>query len=153
MPRSRSSGRPAARPSSRPAAKQYHSAAAHPPAPVRHAPPPAVLPSSAGGSMFSGLAGTIVQGVGFGAGSAVAHRAVDSVMGPRQVEHVHSSSEPSPAMQSGQALTTVGGSDACSYQLKSFQDCIVANGSDIGKCQFYVDMLSECRRGSVQVTL
>ena len=42
-----------------------------------------------GGGMLSGMAGTIMQGMAFGTGSAIANRAVDSVMGPRQVEHVH----------------------------------------------------------------
>ena len=33
--------------------------------------------------------GSVVTGMAMGTGSAVAHRAVDSMMGPRQVEHVH----------------------------------------------------------------
>ena len=39
--------------------------------------------------MMSGIMGTVVQGMAFGTGSAVANRAVDAVMGPRQVEHVN----------------------------------------------------------------
>lgn len=37
----------------------------------------------------AGLMGSVVTGMAMGTGSAVAHRAVDSMMGPRQVEHVH----------------------------------------------------------------
>ena len=33
--------------------------------------------------MLAGIGSTIAQGMAFGTGSAVAHRAVDSVMGPR----------------------------------------------------------------------
>lgn len=61
------------------------------------APPPAQAPaasSGGGGGMLSGLAGTVMQGMAFGGGSAVANRAIDSVMGPRQVEHVHSGAPP-----------------------------------------------------------
>jgi len=60
-----------------------------PPAPAaQHAPPPAVHAPSGGGGLLSGLAGTVMQGMAFGGGSAIAHRAIDGVMGPRQVEHV-----------------------------------------------------------------
>ena len=31
-----------------------------------------------------------------GTGSSIAHRAMDSFMGPRQVEHVHTSAAPEP---------------------------------------------------------
>lgn len=56
----------------------------------------------------------------FGTGSAVAHRAVDAVMGPRTIQHETAVSEatsaPTPAMNS------VNGSDACSIHSKAFQD-------------------------------
>ncbi|KAH8931730.1 hypothetical protein BDL97_19G036800 [Sphagnum fallax] len=52
-------------------------------------PPPPVLPQqqTGGGSIMAGMAGTVAQGVAFGTGSAVAHRAVDAVMGPRSIQH------------------------------------------------------------------
>ena len=58
-------------------------------------------------------------GMAFGTGSAVAHRAVDAVMGPRTIQHETFTSEaaaaPAPAMSSM-------GSDACSVHSKAFQD-------------------------------
>ncbi|XP_074299894.1 uncharacterized protein LOC141631071 [Silene latifolia] len=39
-------------------------------------------------------------------------------------------------------------SDACGIHSKAFQDCLNSYGSDISKCQFYLDMLSECKRNS-----
>ena len=96
--------------------------------------------------MLAGIGSTIAQGLAFGTGSAVAHRAVDSVMGPRTVVHEHSGG---PAESGGAAAQPVA-ADACVNQSKAFQDCVNANNSDIGKCQFYVDMLNECRRGSQQ---
>ena len=65
-----------------------------------------------------------------GTGSAMAHRAVDAVMGPRTIQH-----------------ETVGGSeapkaDACSNQMKSFGDCLESSNGDIARCQFYFDQVS-----------
>ncbi|CAM6100516.1 unnamed protein product [Calypogeia fissa] len=145
MPRNRSAGRP----SPRPAARSYNSP---PPARVNQAPPPAIPQQSTGGSMFGGLAGTIAQGMAFGTGSAVAHRAVDAVVGPRTVTHEHAQVSDGQGNVSESQLTTMS-HGACTNQSKAFQDCIQANNSDIGKCQFYVDMLNECRRGSSSMTL
>jgi hypothetical protein len=107
--------------------------------------------NGSGGSMLGGLASTIAQGMAFGTGSAVAHRAVDSIMGPRTVHHEQVQQEGGGA---GTApLTSTVAMDSCVNQSKAFQDCLNANGSDIDKCQFYVDMLNECRRGSAQLVL
>jgi len=138
MPRQRSAG---GRAPSRPVGRR-----APPPAPVHNAPPPAPMQQSGGGgSMLGGLASTIAQGMAFGTGSAVAHRAVDSIMGPRTVQHEYAQQEGS---GSAAPVASSGSVDSCANQSKAFQDCLNANGSDIAKCQFYVDMLNECRRGS-----
>ncbi|KAJ7527014.1 hypothetical protein O6H91_16G032200 [Diphasiastrum complanatum] len=149
MARNRSAGRPAPRMAPRPATRP-----APPPQPVHHAPPPAPVQSSGGGSIMGGLASTVAQGVAFGTGSAIAHRAVDAVVGPRVVQHEYTnSSAPEPQIASP-AITPVGGADACTYQAKAFQDCLNASGNDISNCQFYMDMLNQCRRGpSTSVTL
>ncbi|KAL8541770.1 hypothetical protein ACS0TY_002868 [Phlomoides rotata] len=112
MPR-RSSGGRSARPAPRPAARSP------PPQKVNHAPPPAVQ-SSSGGSMLGGIGSTIAQGMAFGTGSAVAHRAVDSVMGPRTIQHETVGSEAAAAPAS--AAPSMGGSDACGMHFKAFQD-------------------------------
>ncbi|XP_011087965.1 coiled-coil-helix-coiled-coil-helix domain-containing protein 10, mitochondrial [Sesamum indicum] len=140
MPR-RSSGGRSARPAPRPAASRNP-----PPQPVNHAPPPAPVQSSSGGSMLGGIGATIAQGMAFGTGSAVAHRAVDAVMGPRTIQHetVVSEAAATPAPNA----PSMGGSDACNVHSKAFQDCLNSYGNDISKCQFYMDMLAECRRNS-----
>ncbi|CAI9294451.1 uncharacterized protein LOC111911478 [Lactuca sativa] len=135
MPRRSSGGRSARAPARAPAR--------NPPAPASRAPPPApVQQSSGGGSMLGGIGSTIAQGMAFGTGSAVAHRAVDAVMGPRTIQHeaVVAAATDMPTNN------TV--SDACGMHTKAFQDCINSSGSDIGKCQFYMDMLAECRRNT-----
>ncbi|KAG0467252.1 hypothetical protein HPP92_018245 [Vanilla planifolia] len=137
MPRRSSAGRSAPRAAPRAAPLR------NPPQPATHAPPPA--PVQGGGSILGGIGSTIAQGMAFGTGSAVAHRAVDAVLGPRTIQHeavVSQSTEPA-AVPMGNP-----GVDACSIQSKAFQDCINSNGSDISRCQFYLDMLTECRRGS-----
>eukprot|EP00250_Pteridium_aquilinum_P031394 c43546_g1_i1 orf=163-621(+) len=144
MPR-RSGGGGGGGRSSRPAPRPVRSAP--PPQTAQQAPPPAPV-QSGGGSMMGGLGATIAQGLAFGTGSAVAHRAVDGLLGPRTVTHEHVTPDaPVSAAAGSPNLTTVSGADACTNQTKSFQDCINAYGSDIGKCQFYIDMLNECRRG------
>ncbi|XP_076954827.1 uncharacterized protein LOC143629437 [Bidens hawaiensis] len=86
----------------------------------------------------------IAEGMAFGTGSAIAHRAADAIMGPRIIKH-----ETVPAAgPEAAAATTSSYSDACGMHYKAFQDCINSSGSDISKCQFYMDMLSECRKGS-----
>ncbi|MCL7040433.1 hypothetical protein MKW94_026972 [Papaver nudicaule] len=80
------------------------------------APPPAPA-QSGGGGMLGGLGATIAQGMAFGGGSAMAHRAVDSIMGPRTIQHEAVGSD-----GVGPAAASVGGSDACGNQNKAFQD-------------------------------
>ncbi|RAL44998.1 unnamed protein product [Cuscuta campestris] len=118
------------------------------PAPVKNSPPPAPVQSSGGGSLLGGIGSTIAQGMAFGGGSAMAHRAVDAVVGPRTVQH-EMVAAPTPGAQAAPATSSLGGSDACNMHSKAFQDCINTSGSDISKCQFYMDMLSECRRNSM----
>ena len=91
---------------------------------------------------MSGIGSTIAQGLAFGTGSAVAHRAVDAVVGPRTIQHEMAATE------SLAAATPMAGADACNIHSKAFQDCVNNVGSDISKCQFYMDMLAECKRNS-----
>lgn len=60
------------------------------------------------------------SGMAFGTGSAMAHRAVDAVMGPRTIQHEAVVTEATAA-----AATPMGnavGSDACGLHSKAFQD-------------------------------
>ncbi|XP_048128032.1 hemiasterlin resistant protein 1 [Rhodamnia argentea] len=109
---------------------------------VNRAPPPAPA-QGGGGSMLSGIGSTIAQGMAFGTGSAVAHRAVDSVLGPRTIQHETVAAAAPEATTSSSA-----GADACNIHSKAFQDCVNNFGSDISKCQFYMDMLAECRKNN-----
>ncbi|XP_068654495.1 uncharacterized protein [Aristolochia californica] len=138
MPRRSSGGRPAPRAAPRAAPVR------NPPQPANHAPPPAPAQSRGSGSLLGGIGSTIAQGMAFGTGSAVAHRAVDAVMGPRTIQHETVVGEAAAAAPANS--TSVG--DSCGIHSKAFQDCVNANGTDISKCQFYLEMLNECRRSS-----
>lgn len=136
MPRSKSL-RPQSRPFSAPATVN------------RPPPPPPALVQQQQPGMMRGIGSTIAEGMAFGGGSAVAHRAVDSMMGPRVVHHEHAQANQS------STTTTAGGSQeagVCVNQVKAFQDCLTANVNDISKCQFYVDMLNECRKSAVEAS-
>ncbi|CAN6348684.1 unnamed protein product [Urochloa humidicola] len=107
------------------------------PAPRNKAPAPAPAPAPGGGGILSAIA----DGYLFGTGSAIAHRAVDAVFGCRKVEHTVAVA---PAMGGGGAPPPP--SSPCDLHAQAFQDCINHNGSDISRCQFYVDLLNDCRR-------
>jgi hypothetical protein len=94
-----------------------------------------------------GIMSGIIDGMTFGVGSAIAHRAVDAVMGPRtvQVEHVNSSAAPAPAAPA--AASSSSSNNACMDQYNNFQECLKNSGGNVGSCQFYFDMLQQCQRG------
>ncbi|GJP83920.1 hypothetical protein CLOP_g14021 [Closterium sp. NIES-67] len=89
----------------------------------------------------------------FGTGSAIANRAVDAIMGPRTVvhEHVNSAAPAAPSAAAPAAAPAVASSPTdCAQLQQDFTKCVEAHGSDISKCQFYLDMLNECKRNALQ---
>lgn len=90
-----------------------------------------------GGGMLSGLGGMVAQGMALGTGSALAHRAVDSVLGSRHPE-------PQAATQAAQEI--VREQQPCADQAKAFADCMGWSNGDMGACQDYFDKMQACRR-------
>lgn len=125
--------------------------AAPPPAKKASAPPPAAAaPAAGGGGMLSGLAGTMMSGMAFGTGSAVANRAIDAVAGPRQVEHVQSGNDQSgaeaqPANQYAPAAAQGG---PCGDEFSQFNQCVTDQQGNISNCRFFYDVLSQCQENS-----
>ncbi|GIL81824.1 hypothetical protein Vretifemale_10813, partial [Volvox reticuliferus] len=136
-----SSGGWFSRPAQQPTAPQH--SAPPPMAAPASAPPPAAV--SSGGGIMSGLIGTVVQGAALGTGSAIAHRAVDAVMGPRTVVHEHQGA-PAPAAPVAAGAPPAEG--PCSTQVKAFADCMSKNSGDMGACQWYFDAMQQCKLGS-----
>mmetsp|Transcript_54276 Transcript_54276/g.101777 ORF Transcript_54276/g.101777 Transcript_54276/m.101777 type:complete len:134 (-) Transcript_54276:211-612(-) len=110
--------------------------AQHAPAPAPAAAPPAVAPQ--GGGMLSGLMGSMASGMAMGTGMAVANRAVDAVMGPRQTEVVHRH-EGAPAQAQAQ--------NACQFQQDQLAQCFKSS-SDAASCQSYMDALKACQQSA-----
>ena len=110
-----------------------------------------------GGGMMSGLAGTVMQGMAFGGGSAMAHRAVDSIAGPRTVVHEHQQGD-APAAAAGAGATTMAAIDSgdrqmdratsrvCGEEVGQFQKCMTEQRNDFNACSFYFDVLSQCQK-------
>jgi len=97
--------------------------------------------------MLSGLAGTVMQGMAFGTGSAVAHRAVDAIAGPRtmNVEHHGNEAEES---QDNQNSFAPAQSQVCGDEMGQFNQCLKENPGEFNQCQFYYDVLSQCQMNS-----
>ncbi|XVE60627.1 hypothetical protein DITRI_Ditri05aG0143000 [Diplodiscus trichospermus] len=108
-------------------------------------PQPSKTPSKPAASAPAPASAPVQSGNGFGA--AIADGLLIHFLGPRVIKHeTVASSEPAAAP--APTMNSVASSDACGGQSKALSDCLSNYGSDISKCQFYMDMLQECRRGS-----
>nr|KJB64105.1 hypothetical protein B456_010G033300 [Gossypium raimondii] len=114
MPRRSSGGRSAPRPAARAPSSNV------PSKPASSAPPPAPVQRG------NGLGAAIVDGIGWGAGTAMAHRAVDAVLGPRVIKHeAVASSEPAAAASAPAPNTNSMNMDACGVQSKALSDVCI----------------------------
>jgi hypothetical protein len=91
------------------------------------------------GGMMSGLMGTVAQGMAFGTGSAIAHRAVGAVA---------NSISGGSGDRAQEAVAPQQQRDSCYNQNKTFMDCLNANSNDVAACQFYFDQFQACKRES-----
>ncbi|ONK65288.1 uncharacterized protein A4U43_C07F35590 [Asparagus officinalis] len=83
--------------------------------------------------------------VRIGTGIALSHRVLNALMCPLTTHNkTLVSKEPEPASTVSGAV----GPDACAASSKLLQNCMDNYSSEISKCQYYLDMLNECRRGS-----
>ena len=108
-----------------------------------HAP----APQSSGGGMMSGLMGTMAQGLAFGTGSAIAHRAVGAVANSfgAVANSFGGEGEAAPASADQRSVPAFTGSDACSIDKANFFDCLKANEGDVHSCQFLADAMKACQ--------
>lgn len=102
--------------------------------------------------MLSGLAGTMMSGMAFGTGSAVANRAVDAVMGPRSMEVVHTNQDGSAAAPAGgaaaPAMAPASSGGMCGDENTQFQQCMKDNPGDFNNCRFFFDVLNQCQNNT-----
>ena len=92
------------------------------------------------------LASNIVGGMASGVGFSVANRAVDAVMGPRQVEMVHRTEESAPAAPAAMPVQQPS-SNVCQIQQEQLNQCLSQAG-DMSHCNYYFDMLKQCQQGA-----
>ena len=128
-------------------------------APPRPAPRPQARPAAptaqpqSGGGMMSGLGGTLMTGMAFGAGSEIAHQAVRGMMGsggghggqaPAQQQEgapVQQQQYAEPQQQYAQEQQ-----NPCQGFNMNFVNCLKQNSNEIGFCQDYMNMLQQCER-------
>ena len=101
------------------------------------------------------VAGAVVQGVGFGVGSAIAHRAVDSIAGPRTVQHEWTDSsapvaQPAAAPMAAAPMAAIPAAssmvDTCDNAQMRFQNCMRDNNNAFNSCEHLFKMLSNCNK-------
>jgi len=99
--------------------------------------------------MLSGIGSTIAQGMAFGTGSAIAHRAVGAV-----ANSFSGSDEQSAQVQNLQPVEQNGNIDnfACSQDKQMYFDCLKQNNGDQNSCNFLYDILKSCQTGGNQIS-
>jgi len=96
--------------------------------------------------MLSGIGSTIAQGMAFGTGSAIAHRAVGAAAGM-----MGGGGDEAPAEQQQQAAAPAQMDQqqvqgACAYDKEMFFDCLKQNKGDQESCSFLYQQLQSCQR-------
>lgn len=99
--------------------------------------------------MMGGLMGSIAQGMAFGTGSAIAHRAVGAVAGSMSGddEGKHQQQE----FQQQAPPAQYAAEDApCGFDQKNFMACLQANNNNASACSFYFEALQTCQMNQQQ---
>jgi hypothetical protein len=85
--------------------------------------------------------GTIMEGMAFGTGSAIAHRVVGAVAGSVMGG---GSSAPAEAAPAAPASAASFARQDCSEFQREFTACLAQNKSDIAACQHIMENLNAC---------
>jgi hypothetical protein len=138
-------------PARRPAPPAPSAPPARPVSTASTTPAPMQQPSS-GGGMLSGIGSTIAQGMAFGTGSAIAHRAVGAVAdsfsgggGSTQQQQVEAA-QPAAYAAQGQVQ------GACSNDKQMFYECLQVNKGDQQACSFLYEQLKQCQSSSTSMS-
>ena len=83
-----------------------------------------------------------MQGMAFGAGSEVAHRAVGGLMGG----HGQQAQGYDQGQGYEQAAPQQQSFDQCGRENQDFMSCLQSNSHDVGSCQAYLDIFKQCRQ-------
>jgi hypothetical protein len=98
------------------------------PPPAQYPPQSQIQPQATKESMFSNIAGSVVQGIALGTGSQLASRGIDAIMGTRKIEIIDKS------------IT-----DTCIPEKDTYLKCINANENDNSQCKYLFELLNKCK--------
>lgn len=104
--------------------------------------------------MMSGIGSTIAQGMAFGTGSAIAHRAVGAVAGSfggggeEAPQDSVAGAAPADAYGQQQQMQQMAG--PCDQDKQMFFECLQMNKGDQESCRFLYDTLQTCQRNQTQ---
>jgi hypothetical protein len=91
--------------------------------------------------------GTIMEGMAFGTGSAIAHRAVGAIAGSFAGGSAANEQQAAPASvpAPSSSASSLHGQDYCNPFQQEFVSCLQENKSDIAACQMYLDNFNQCK--------
>eukprot|EP00922_Rhytidocystis_sp_ex-Travisia-forbesii_P007445 GHVS01010872.1.p3 GENE.GHVS01010872.1~~GHVS01010872.1.p3 ORF type:complete len:100 (+),score=15.87 GHVS01010872.1:293-592(+) len=92
--------------------------------------------------MMSNMMGSMASGVASGVGFGVAQRALDSFMGPRKTEVVHTNA-PTEGGNVTPAQQQPAAAKSCTQHQEDLSQCLRRH-TDSSLCQNYVDSLKTC---------
>ena len=104
---------------------------------------PAPAQSGSGGGMGSGMMGMVAQGMAFGAGSAVAHRAIGAVADG--ISGGGKGKEQDDAQQHSSAPQAVEQDGPCDKSQANLYQCLSDQSGNAAACQFFFDALRDCQ--------
>ena len=100
--------------------------------------------------MLSGIGSTIAQGMAFGTGSAIAHRAVGAVAGSMSGGgEAPMEAQQQPMEVAQQQQQSMG---PCANDKQMFFECLKHNGGDQQSCSFLYETLQTCQRNENQMS-
>ena len=108
--------------------------------------------------MLSGIGSTIAQGMAFGTGSAIAHRAVGAVAGSfgggseEKEQGVQGQGSDQQQQQGFQSQGQEQLQGSCAQDKQMFFECLKVNQGDQQSCSFLYNTLQECQRSDSQMS-
>ncbi len=88
-------------------------------------------------SVISNIGSSIVSGMAFGTGSAIANKAIGSIFGTGQ-------NPVSVESQNASSNVVISNHDSCINEYKNFMRCIQDNNNNIKACDYYMKNLEIC---------
>ncbi len=102
--------------------------------------------------MMSGLGGTLMTGMAFGAGSEVAHQAVRGIMGSGNSHggYVEGQGQGQAVQGGAQQAVQEYQQNPCFSLNQSFLSCLKSYSDQIGYCQQTMDNLMQCEKDNMK---